>query len=95
MRKSIYEIDGYEWVRITTQRTDLPYDILADSLGAERAGTFPMVYVKTGDELVAVTVAKKPVVVDDDFELAEQMLEWISNHYQSLRSANRALERYY
>ena len=82
-------IDGFTVSCATKQETGLPYDILVDSLGADRRWRrwpgVPRIGVVVGEIVIPVSISDSPVVLSGRrFEGSETVLEWVVHFSEPL-----------
>ena len=79
-------IDGFLVVRLTSEDSGLPYDILLDSLGKNNIiPDCPRVGVIVGDNVIPVQISDDPVVLSgDDFPDANIVLNWVARYKTEL-----------
>ena len=82
-------IDGYTVACATKDETGLPYDILVDSLGADKRWRrwpgIPRIGVIVRDIVIPVSIANPPVILSGSrFDKSEIVLEWIDNFREPL-----------
>ena len=79
-------IDGFFVVCATPKETGLPYDILLDSLGAEkRFSGCPRLRVVIDDYVVPVSISSNPVVLSESsFRDSDKVLDWVKKNKTSL-----------
>ena len=81
------KIDGFLVAFATANETGLPYDILLDSLGAEKKHPgCPRVGVVIGDIVVPVSISEEPIILSGySFEGSDEICDWIGQYYIPLR----------
>ena len=79
-------MDGFFVVCATPKEMGLPYDILLDSLGAEkRFPGCPRVGVVIDDYVVPVSISNSPIVLSgSSFRDSDKILEWVKKNKISL-----------
>ena len=55
--------DSFEIVIANREDTQLPYDIALDSLGRERAGAIPYIFVLCERRKVSISISRQPYVI--------------------------------
>ena len=77
--KKLKNIDGFLVVRLTSEDSGLPYDILLDSLGKNGIiPDCPRVGVIVGDNVVPVQISDDPVILSgNDFPKANIVLNCV------------------
>lgn len=79
-------IDGFFVVCATSKERGLTYDILLDSLGAEkRFPGCPRLGVVIDDYVVPVSISSNPVVLSESsFRDSDKILDWVKKNKTSL-----------
>ncbi len=82
-------IDGYTVACATKQETGLPYDVLLDSLGADkrwrRSPGIPRIGVIVDDIVIPVSIADPPVALSGSiFFESEIVFEWVAKYHDPL-----------
>ena len=79
-------IDGFLVVRLTSEDSGLPYDILLDSLGKnDIIPDCPRVGVIVGDNVIPVQISDEAIILSEHhFEDCKRITEWITKHREVL-----------
>ena len=82
-------IDGYTVACATKQETGLPYDVLVDSLGADKRWRrwpgIPRIGVIVDDVVVPISIADPPIVLSGSkFAGSVIVLEWVAHFREPL-----------
>ena len=88
------KIDGFLVACAAAKETGLPYDILLDSVGAEKEHPgCPRIGVVVGNIVVPVSISEEPVMLSGyAFEGSAQICDWVSRHHVPLKMYwNKAL----
>ena len=82
-------IDGWTVACATKRETGLPYDVLVDSLGADKRWRrwpgIPRIGVIVDDVVIPVSIAESPVVLSgSSFPESESILDWVAQFHEPL-----------
>ena len=82
-------IDGYTVACATKRETGLPYDVLVDSLGADKRWRrwpgIPRIGVIVDDVVIPVSIADPPVALSGrGFPESEIVFEWVAKYHDPL-----------
>ena len=87
--RKLKTIDGYFVARATKEETGLPYDILVDSLGADKRLRYcpgiPRIGVIVDDTVISVSIDESPAILSGSkFAESEKVLEWVAHFREPL-----------
>lgn len=79
--------DSFEIVVANKEDTKLPYDIALDSLGRERAGAIPYIFILCERRKIPISISKQPHIMrsrkqhNQNFNI---IFKWVEENYNVL-----------